>query len=283
MPRVRKGAARTQARKKLLRKARGYFGVFSKKKWHAKVAVMTAGVYAYRDRRLLKRDMRSLWITRLTAACKLRNGRYSTFVNGLKLAGVVLNRKMLSELAIHDTAAFDKIFAIATEAFNARKPVTGGLTFGAVGSAASAGAGAAKASSNDIEDIEGIGPSFAKKLAVAGIKTIADLRNAGKSSADRATVANKSGIKVDNINKWTLAADFFRIGGMDGNMAELLVQSGFKTVPALAKADAKTVAGKMASSNKDASGRLISPRLPDGAECSKWISEAKALPAMISE
>ena len=106
MPRVRKGSARTQARQKLLRKARGYYGDSSKVKWKAKVAVMTAGIYGYRDRRLRKRDMRALWIIRITAACRMRNSRYSVFINGLKLAGISLNRKMLSELAINDPAAF---------------------------------------------------------------------------------------------------------------------------------------------------------------------------------
>lgn len=113
MPRVRKGSARTQARSRLLKKAKGYVGEASKKKWKAKVAVMTAGVYGYRDRRLRKRDMRSLWIVRITAACRMRGTRYSVLVNGLRLAGIALNRKMLSEVAIHDPKAFDKIVETA--------------------------------------------------------------------------------------------------------------------------------------------------------------------------
>ena len=113
MPRVRKGAARAQARKRILRKARGYYGVKSKHKYQAENAIIRAGVYAYRDRRTLKRDMRSLWITRITAACKMRGTRYSVFMNGLKLAGVILNRKMLSQLAIEDPKAFDQIVELA--------------------------------------------------------------------------------------------------------------------------------------------------------------------------
>jgi large subunit ribosomal protein L20 len=113
MPRVRKGAARAQARKRILRKARGYYGVKSKHKYQAENAIIRAGVYAYRDRRTLKRDMRSLWITRITAACKMRGTRYSVFMNGLKLAGVILNRKMLSQLAIEDPKAFDQIVDLA--------------------------------------------------------------------------------------------------------------------------------------------------------------------------
>lgn len=113
MPRVRKGAARTQARKRILRLARGYYGVNSKHKYRAEYAVIRAGVYQFRDRRRLKRDMRRLWITRLTAACKMRGGRYSVFINGLKMAGIALNRKMLSEIAITDPKAFDQLISIA--------------------------------------------------------------------------------------------------------------------------------------------------------------------------
>jgi large subunit ribosomal protein L20 len=121
MPRVRKGSARTQARSRLLKKARGYVGEAGSKKWKAKVAVMTAGVYGYRDRRLRKRDMRSIWITRITAACRMRGTRYSLFVNGLRLSGITLNRKMLSEVAIHDPKAFDKIVETALGALKTAK------------------------------------------------------------------------------------------------------------------------------------------------------------------
>jgi large subunit ribosomal protein L20 len=119
MPRVRKGAARTQARKKILRQARGYFGSKSRHKYQAKIAVRRAGCYALRDRRALKRDMRKLWITRITAACRMRGTRYSLFINGLKLSGVNLNRKMLSQIAIDDPKLFDKLVEQATAATSA--------------------------------------------------------------------------------------------------------------------------------------------------------------------
>ncbi|MBS0196565.1 MAG: 50S ribosomal protein L20 [Planctomycetes bacterium] len=113
MPRVRKGAARAQARKRVLRKARGYYGSNSTSKYRAANAVIRAGVYGYRDRRRRKRDYRKLWITRITAACKMRGTRYSLFTNGLRLAGVTLNRKMLSQIAIEDPKLFDSICATA--------------------------------------------------------------------------------------------------------------------------------------------------------------------------
>ncbi len=109
MPRARKGAARTQARRKLLREARGYYGTKSRHKQQAKVARLRAGRNAWRHRRLRRRDLRSLWITRITAACRMRGTRYSLLINGLQRAGCLLNRKMLSEIAIADPASFDAI------------------------------------------------------------------------------------------------------------------------------------------------------------------------------
>jgi large subunit ribosomal protein L20 len=122
MPRVRKGAARAQARKRVLKRARGYFGSRANHKWLARLAIIQAGWYSYRDRRNRKRDMRALWITRLTAACQMRGTRYSVFINGLKLAGIKLNRKMLSEVAINDPKAFDAILKLAQNAQAAHKP-----------------------------------------------------------------------------------------------------------------------------------------------------------------
>lgn len=119
MPRVRKGAARTQARKRLLRQARGYYGSNHKSPYRAKDAVIRAGRYAYRDRRQRKRDFRALWITRITAACRMRDARYSVFMHGLKLSGIALNRKMLSQVAIEDPKLFDQLVETALKAAKA--------------------------------------------------------------------------------------------------------------------------------------------------------------------
>jgi large subunit ribosomal protein L20 len=109
MPRVRKGAARKRQHKRVLREARGYYGTKSRHYQQAKVALTRAGAFAWRDRRARKRDMRRLWITRITAACRMRGSRYSLFMNGLKLSGIMINRKMLSEIAIHDPKTFDQL------------------------------------------------------------------------------------------------------------------------------------------------------------------------------
>jgi len=113
MPRTRPGPITRRRRKRILRAARGYRGARSKLFRVAKQAVIRAGQYAYRDRRLRKRDFRALWIARITAACAARGMTYSRFMHGLKNACVALNRKMLSEIAIHDPETFDKLVQIA--------------------------------------------------------------------------------------------------------------------------------------------------------------------------
>lgn len=109
MPRVRPGCATRRRHKRVLNAAKGYRGGRSKLFREAKQAVIKAGQYAYRDRRNRKRDFRALWIIRVSAACDARAISYSRFMGGLKKVGVFLNRKMLSEVAIADPAAFDKL------------------------------------------------------------------------------------------------------------------------------------------------------------------------------
>ena len=102
-----KGAMMTRKRrKKVLKLAKGYFGAKSKLFKTAKEAVMKSGQYAYIGRRQKKRDFRRLWISRISAACKMNGINYSRFMNGLKKAGIDLNRKMLAEIAVADKAAF---------------------------------------------------------------------------------------------------------------------------------------------------------------------------------
>ena len=102
-----KGAMMTRKRRnKVLKLAKGYYGSKSKLFKTAKQAVMKSGNYAYIGRKQKKRSFRSLWITRISAGCKANGMNYSTFMNGLKKAGITLNRKMLSEIAISDKEAF---------------------------------------------------------------------------------------------------------------------------------------------------------------------------------
>lgn len=116
MPRVRKGAARHRAKKRILRAVKGHRGSAGRLYRLAKEAVVRAGVNARVGRKLRKRDFRSLWITRLSAACRQRQISYSRFINGCKKANIQLNRKMLSEIAIADAGCFDVIVDAAKAA-----------------------------------------------------------------------------------------------------------------------------------------------------------------------
>jgi large subunit ribosomal protein L20 len=109
--RTRKGAARTQANKRLFERAKGYVGGRRRLLRTVKETLDRAGAFAFRDRRVRKRDFRRLWITRLSAACRERGLRYSQLIAGLKAAHIELDRKSLSEIAIADPPAFDAVIA----------------------------------------------------------------------------------------------------------------------------------------------------------------------------
>lgn len=106
MARVKGALMTRKRRKKVLKLAKGYWGSKSRHFKMAKQAVMKSGNYAYIGRKQRKRDFRRLWITRISAGCRVNGVNYSTFMNGLKKAGVTLNRKMLSEIAIADPQGF---------------------------------------------------------------------------------------------------------------------------------------------------------------------------------
>ena len=109
MARIKGATMSRKRRNKVMKMAKGYYGSKSSLFKTAKQAVMKSGQYAYVGRKQKKRDFRRLWITRISAACKLNGMNYSTFMNGLTKAGITLNRKMLSEIAITDAAGFSAI------------------------------------------------------------------------------------------------------------------------------------------------------------------------------
>lgn len=113
MAKVKHSVATRKRKKRVLKKAKGYWGDRSKQYQQARRALMHALVYAYRDRRVKKRELRSLWITRINAACRSLGITYSAFMNGLKKAKVGLDRKVLAELAVKDSRAFKKLVEIA--------------------------------------------------------------------------------------------------------------------------------------------------------------------------
>lgn len=118
MTRVKTGVATHRRRKRVLKAAKGFRGARSKLFRTAKETLLRAGAFAYRDRRRKKRDFRKLWIVRINAAVRAQGMMYSQFINGLNKAGIEIDRKMLSELAINDEAAFAQIVEKAKAALN---------------------------------------------------------------------------------------------------------------------------------------------------------------------
>jgi len=118
MPRAVDGTRRHDRRKRILKDAKGYWGGRSKLFRTAKDAVTRAGVYAYRDRRQKKRDFRRLWITRISAACRMNGITYSRFINGLTKAEITINRKALADIALRDPEGFKVLVEQARVALN---------------------------------------------------------------------------------------------------------------------------------------------------------------------
>ncbi|ERI07148.1 50S ribosomal protein L20 [Aneurinibacillus aneurinilyticus] len=119
MPRVKGGNVARNRRKKVLKLAKGYFGSKHRLFKSANAQVMKSLLYAYRDRRQVKRDFRKLWITRINAAARMNGLTYSRFMYGLKAAGLEVNRKMLADMAVNDKEAFTQLANAAKEKLNA--------------------------------------------------------------------------------------------------------------------------------------------------------------------
>jgi large subunit ribosomal protein L20 len=117
--RTTKGAARNRAKNRLFRKVKGFVGGRRRLLRTAKESLVRAGVYAFRDRRNRKRDFRRLWITRINAAVRQRDLRYSEFIAGLQRANIALDRKILADMAVNDAAAFDRVVELVKEALAA--------------------------------------------------------------------------------------------------------------------------------------------------------------------
>ncbi|MFZ8814027.1 MAG: 50S ribosomal protein L20 [Thermus aquaticus] len=109
MPRAKTGVVRRRRHKKILKLAKGYWGLRSKSFRKARETLFAAGNYAYRDRKARKREFRKLWIVRINAACRQHGLNYSSFMNGLKKAGIELNRKVLADLAVREPQAFAEL------------------------------------------------------------------------------------------------------------------------------------------------------------------------------
>ena len=120
MARVKGGNVSKNRRRKVLKQAKGYFGSKHRLYKTAQEQLFHSGAYAYRDRKQNKRNFRKLWITRINAACRMNDISYSKFINGLDKAGITINRKMLSEIAINEPASFTKLVETAKDALNGK-------------------------------------------------------------------------------------------------------------------------------------------------------------------
>jgi large subunit ribosomal protein L20 len=119
MARVKRGVVARRRRKKILKLAKGYYGAKHRLFRTANEQVMRSFMYAYRDRRQRKRDFRKLWIVRINAAARMNGLSYSKLMHGLKLAGININRKMLADLAVNDSKAFQDLVGVAKQKINA--------------------------------------------------------------------------------------------------------------------------------------------------------------------
>lgn len=120
MTRVKGGTVSKTRRRKVLKAAKGYFGSKHRLYKTAQEQLFHSGAYAYRDRKANKRNFRKLWITRINAACRENNISYSKFMNGLVLAGISINRKMLAEMAVNDSAAFANLVKLSVDSLNSK-------------------------------------------------------------------------------------------------------------------------------------------------------------------
>ncbi|MGC4042535.1 MAG: DUF4332 domain-containing protein [Armatimonas sp.] len=132
---------------------------------------------------------------------------------------------------------------------------------------------------SSISDIEGIGPAYAEKLKAAGVDTVEELLEKGASPAGRSSLENATGIAHGLILKWVNHADLFRIKGVAGQYAELLEAAGVDTVAELATRNATNLAAKLEEVNGE---KNLTNRVPSESEVEKWVTEAKALPRVVT-
>ena len=181
MARVKGGNVSKNRRRKVLKEAKGYFGSKHRLYKTAQEQVFHSGEYAYRDRKANKRNFRKLWITRINAACRENEVSYSKFINGLTLAGIEINRKMLSEMAISDPASFKGIVELSKKALVGEKVEA---------------PKAAKKAINEEKVVKEVKKTVEKKETVdLTKKTIAELKEIAKEKG----ISGISGLKKDEL------------------------------------------------------------------------------------
>ena len=187
MARVKNGAVTKARHKKVLKEAKGYFGSKHRLYKTAKEQLMHSGQYAFRDRKQKKRDFRKLWITRINAACRQNDISYSRFIEGLTKAGVEVNRKMLSEIAINDPKAFSELVKVAKDGKAGKiKPAT-------------------EVTGNEVT-VGAAKKTAAKKAEVKEEKTTAKKAEVKEEKAEKKTTAKKTTTKKAEVKEEKPAA-----------------------------------------------------------------------------
>ena len=192
MARVKGGTVSKNRRRKVLKEAKGYFGSKHRLFKTAQEQVMHSGKYAFRDRRQNKRNFRKLWIARINAACREFEISYSKFINGLNKAGVTVNRKMLSELAIDNKEAFKDLVSIAKDALNGKAYTPKEVKL------------PAKKDETVVTDAKAEKKETTKKTTTT--KATAKKETATKPAAKKATTTKKAPAKTETAKKTTTAA-----------------------------------------------------------------------------
>ena len=196
MARVKNGAVTKARHKKVLKQAKGYFGSKHRLYKSAKEQLMHSGQYAFRDRKQKKRDFRKLWITRINAACRQNDISYSRFIEGLTKAGVEVNRKMLSEIAINDPKTFSELVKVAKDG------KAGKITKATEVTGNEVTIGAAKAEKKETTKKETVKKDTAKKEEKAEKKEAVDYSK--MTVAELKSVASKKKINVTGMKKLKL-------------------------------------------------------------------------------
>ncbi len=303
MPRAKRGSKRLDKRKKLEKLSKGYRANKSKLYRAMKEAVERGLKFAYVGRKLKKRDYRSLWIVRIGAAARGNGLSYSQFMHGLKVAGIDLDRKILADLAVTQSAAFADLASSAKKALAAvgnnndaakpaasapaPAPVTEPAQAEAVPTAkldaaqveAAAPVAAAEARTTDLIDVEGIGPAYLKKLNAAGIFLRTELLEKGATAAGRQALAESAEISESSLARWISQVDLARVNGLTDQDAEILVAGGVDSVQALATANAEEVITKMTAINAE---KNLVKQVPSAEQLGAWGAEAENLPAIVT-
>ncbi len=316
MPRAKRGNKRLQKRKDLEKLSKGYRGTKSKLYRSMRESVQRALKFAYVGRKLKKREYRSLWIVRISAATRLNGMSYSQFMHGLKVADIKLDRKLLADIAVIDAKAFADLVGQAKQALGTNssaspapaaapaKPAKAVHVPEAVKTEAAAPAveaaiaapavlpeaspiaetpvaaepeAVAKATPSDLIDVEGIGPAYLKKLNAAGISNRAGLLAKGATAEGLTSLAESSSIGEAMLSKWVSQIDLERIPGLTDQDAEILVAAGVNSAQSLGQINPDELNGKMIAINVD---KNLVQEVPSVAKINEWIEQAKQLPAI---